>query len=105
MELLKDADRFDHAQPWFVGEIIERVKRDLEEGGLKGEALKNLCGNIAFSVCALIDGAAEFEADGVGLVSYLAFSERDDMMFYPGDNSNLHEYVFGVLDEIFEDDA
>ncbi len=60
---------------------------------------------IAFSVCPLIDSSAGFEADGKEYSSYLAFSDDDDSMFYPGGNSNLHEYVFGVLEGVFGTDA
>lgn len=105
MKLITNNDKFDDLQPWYVGEIIERTRDNLIEAGVKDEALKELCGNIAFSICTLIDGSASFEVEGNEYSSFLAFSDDDESMFYPGGNSYLHEYVFGVLDEIFEDNA
>lgn len=105
MNLETDGARYYKVQPWFVGEIVQAVKRDLERTGLKGEELKDLCGNISFSICSLIDSTAGFEADGEEYSSFLAFSAEEGPMFYPGGNSNLHEYVFGVLEQVFADDA
>ena len=105
MKLETNADRFDELQPWFVGEIIEGIKRQLTNAGIQGDRLKELCGDIAFSVCTEIDGSAGFVVDGTDYSPYLAFSDSEESMFWPGGNSYLHEYVFGVLDEIFEDNA
>ena len=105
MDLVVDGDKFDELQPWYVGEIIEAIKHNLEQAGIGGEKLKELCGDIAFSICAQIDSSAGFEVEGIEYASYLAFSGDDDTMFYPGGNSFLHEYVFGVLDEIFDGNA
>lgn len=105
MKLTVDGDRFDKLQPWYVGVIIERIKQNLEESGIKGDRLKELCGNIAFSVCSEIDSSAGFEVDGIEYSSFLAFSSDEETMFYPGGNSYLHEYVFGVIGEIFEGGA
>ncbi len=102
MELSENAERFDALQPWYVWEMIESIKRSLVEAGIKGEKLKELCGSIAFTVCAQIDGSAGFEVDGHEYDSILAFADESGDLFYPGGNSFLHEYVFGVLDEIFE---
>ena len=105
MELKLDADRFDDLQPWYVGELIESIKRDLEAAGIQGEKLKELCGSIAFSVCTQIDSSAGFEVDGIEYESLLAFSANSEQPFFPGGNSYLHEYVFGVLGEIFDNDT
>ncbi len=101
--LAADADRYDELQPWFVGELIQSTKRHLEEAGLSGKQLKELCGSIVFSTCTLIDNASSFEVDGKNFSPYLAFEVEDGSLVYPGGNSYLHEYVFGVLDEILPD--
>ena len=105
MKLTVDSDKFDSVQPSFVRGIIESIRRHLEESGIKGDALKEMCGNIAFSVCTEIDSSAGFEVDGIEYSSFLAFSSDDETMFYPGGNSYLHEFVFGVVDEVFEGGA
>ena len=87
MKLVTNAERFDNLQSWYVGEIIERTKADLMEVGLKKQVLKDVCGSIAFSTCALIDGSASFEVDGEEYSSFLAFSKNEEEMFYPGGNS------------------
>ena len=104
MELVENGDRFDNLQPWYVGELIESIKRPLIEAGIKGDQLKELCGSIAFGVCSRIDSAAGFEVEGQEYDSILAFADEAGTLFYSGGNSFLHEYVFGVLDELFEND-
>lgn len=101
-KLTVDADRYDELQPWFVGQLIESTKRHLEEAGLSGEQLKDLCGSIVFSACTLIDNSAGFEVEGKDYSPHLAFEVEEGSLIYPGGNSYLHEYVFGVLDELFQ---
>ncbi len=71
------------------------------EAGLSGEALKTACGSVVFSVCTLLDNSSSFEVNGKEYSPYLAFSDNDETLFYPGGNSFLHEYVFGVLEDLF----
>ncbi len=103
MQFEVDADKFDRLQPWYVGEFIEKIKKDLTEAGVDESKLKDLCGTIAFSVCTQIDSSSTFEVDGVEYDTILAFSNEDDKAFFTGASSYLHDYVYGVLDEVFED--
>jgi hypothetical protein len=61
MELKLDSDKFDQHQTIFIGEIIEQIKRHLIEAGLEGDRLKELTGDIAFSVACTIDDTAGIE--------------------------------------------
>lgn len=101
MELKLEADKFDEHQAIFIGEIIERIKSNLEEAGLKGESLKEITGNIAFSVATVIDNSAGIEFDGIEVNPYLTFQSGESEIIHCGGNSFTHEYVFGVLDEVF----
>jgi len=105
VDFVVNEGKFDDLQPWFVGDFILTVKRSLEEGGLSEESIKDVCGTIVFNVCAQLDGSSAFEVAGKVYTPVLAFSEDEKIAFYPGYSANLHEYVYGVLDEIFEDDT
>lgn len=103
MELKLDADKFDEHQAIFIGEIIEQIKAKLEEAGLAGEKLKEVTGNIAFSIACTIDDTASIEFEGVEVNPFLTFLASENELMYCGGNSFTHEYVFGVLDEVFGD--
>jgi hypothetical protein len=101
IELKLDADKFDEHQAIFIGEIIEQIKGKLEEAGLIGEKLKEVTGNIAFSIACTIDDTAGIEFDGIEVNPYLTFLASENELMHCGGNSFTHEYVFGVLDEVF----
>ncbi len=100
--LKSNADEYDEQQVIFIGAIIEDVKSKLEEAGIKGEKLKELTGNISFGIATLIDNSASIEFEGKEVIPLLTFIENNDEVIHCGGNSYTHEYVFGVLDEIFE---
>lgn len=97
-----DSDEYDNQQVMFIGAIIEAVKTKLEEAGIKGEELKELTGNISFGVAALIDNSSSIEFEDKEVVPVLTFLEGEKNLIHCGGNSYTHEYVFGVLDEVFE---
>ena len=97
-----DADDYDDQQAKFIGAIIEDVKAKLEETGLKGDQLKDLTGNISFGIATLIDNSASIEFENKEVVPVLTFLEGENQLIHCGGNSYTHEYVFGVLDEVFE---
>ncbi len=101
-KLKLDSDEYDGQQAIFIGAIIEDVKAKLEEAGIKDEALKDLAGNISFGFATLIDNSSSIEFDGKEIVPVLTFLEGEEELIHCGGNSYTHEYVFGVLDEIFE---
>ncbi|WP_019142761.1 hypothetical protein [Noviherbaspirillum massiliense] len=101
MNLILDEDKFDEHQAILAGELIEQIKRHLEEAGLEGDKLKELTGRIAFSVACVIDGASPIEWEGTEVHPYLTFRSGDDEIMHWNDSSSIHEYVFGTLDDIF----
>jgi hypothetical protein len=101
MKLILDGDKFDEHQAIFIGAIIEQIKRHLEEAGLEGAKLKEVTGNIAFSIACTIDDTAGIEYGGTEVNPYLTFLHGDDEIMHCGGNSYTHEYVFGILDEVF----
>lgn len=71
MELKLDSETFDEHQMILIGEIIERTKNNLEDAGIKGEQLKEVVGNIAFSIATTLDNSSTTEFDGVVVNPYL----------------------------------
>ena len=63
LKLKLDSDEYDDQQAIFIGAIVEDVKAQLEEAGIRGEALKELTGSISFGVVTLIDNSSSIEFD------------------------------------------
>ena len=103
LKLKLNAEEFDEQQVIFIGAIVEDVKARLEEEGVVGDKLKELVGNISFGIATLIDNSASIEFQGKEIFPQLTFySEENDELIHCDGNSYLHEYVFGLVDEIFE---
>ncbi len=68
---------------------------------MEGEKLKETTGKIAFSIACTIDDTAGIEFEGTEVNPYLTFLRDDDDIMHCGGNSFTHEYVFGILDEVF----
>ena len=103
-KLVEDAERYDNWQPYFIGEIIQAVKRELEASKVPKKKLRDLTESIAFSVACIIDGSQTFEVDGEEIDPILTFSIEENELIHWGGNSSLHEYVHGVAQEIFEEE-
>ena len=102
MELGQNETTFDEHQSILIGEIIERIKSSLEKAGVTGENLKSLTGDIAFKIATTLDNSSKTEFEGVVVNPYLTFQTNENELIHCGGNSYMHEYVFGVLDEVFE---
>ena len=105
MQLKTDADRFDQLQQILIREIIEQIRLKLVEAGYRGEELKDITGNIAFSVASTIDDMAGIESDGIEVRPYLTFVTEDDQLVHGGENSYSHEYVADIIGEIFNESS
>lgn len=101
MELELNEDTFDEHQAILIGEIIEKIKSNLEEAGLEGENLKKITGNIAFSIATTLDNSSTTEFEGTIVKPYVTFLSSENNIMHCGDFSYMHEYVFGILDEVF----
>jgi len=101
MKLVADADRFDAWQSFFICDMMEIMKRHLEEAHLPAAQVRDLTEKLAFSIACAIDGSQSVEVDGVELNPILTFAPGGDELIHCGGNSYMHEYVFGISDEIF----
>ena len=102
MKLVLDADNFDNWQTYFIGEIMEEIKQHLEDAQLPATQVRDLTEKMAFSVACVLDGSRSVEVNGVELNPILTFSPEGEDLVHCGGNSYMHEYVFGISDEIFE---
>lgn len=81
--------------------MIVRIADRLEAAGIKGEALKDLTGKVAFEIASMIDGVTEVSFEGSAACPYLTFQRGDQELIHLGGNSYTHELVFGILNAMF----
>jgi hypothetical protein len=102
MELTKNADSFTEQQEIFTGEMISRIADHLEASGIEGEKLKELTGQIAFTVASMLDGVSDISFDGSVAKPLLTFFTNDEEVIDFGGNSYTHELVYGILNAMFD---
>ena len=105
MKIELNPDRFDELQLRVLEELIVSIRDGLREAGLTDDQiLYESTGKLAFSVAAIIDGSRLMELEGSPVVPFLAFANErngDELVAAVG-GSWMHEYVFGTVDEVFE---
>lgn len=101
MKLSIDSDSYLEKQEIFTGEMIARIADHLEKAGVKGEALEELTGKVAFEIASMIDGISEISFEGSEAHPYLTFQKGDEELVHLGGNSYTHELVFGILNAMF----
>lgn len=101
MQLNIDADKFDEQQKAFVREIIEQIRFKLATSGCCSDKLKEVTGEIAFSVASTIDDTARIEHEGGEVRPYITFVSEEGQLIHGGENSYMHEYVASLIDELF----
>ena len=101
METRVDVEKFDQLQEIFARDLMERIRLKLLEAGIAGNTLKDLTGEIAFSVTSAMDDLAIIEKDGVEAHPYLTFIDEDEKLIHCGENSFAHELIAGLMDEVF----
>jgi len=104
MNVERDDAAFDDCQMELVYQILGAIHRELVGQGIAAGKVKDISADIAFNVCALIDGSASLEAGGKRIVPVLMFSRdlKVEQLMWAGGPSSLHEYVFGAADDYFE---
>ena len=102
MQLKLDVEHFEELQELFIRETIEQIRFQLIKGGISGTQLRDLTGEIAFSVASTVDDNAGIEFDGVAVKPYLNFAAEEDQLIHCGENSCTHELVASVIDEVFQ---
>jgi len=103
MELTLDVEKFEQYEEILIKEIIQQVRLKLVEAGLTGENLRDATGNIVFSFASTLDDNAAIEIDGVEVKPFLMFANDDGTLLHCGENSNSHEFVADIMDEVFND--
>ena len=101
MQQILDVEKFEALQEILVREIIEQIRFKLAQGGITGDLLRELTGEIAFSVTSSIDGQANIEQDGLHVNPYLAFIGEEQEIIHCGENSFSHEFVADVMKKVF----
>src|SRR5690242_14929719 len=98
MNITPDENQFHKKRIALLREMVTSFKRELEEAGVREEAIYDLTGRLAFSVGAILDGSRVMDCDGKPLIPYLAFAEnsnRKTLVIDPN-GSRLHECANGV---------
>ncbi len=101
MQQILDVEKFGQFQEAFVREIIEQVRFKLAQGGVSGDQLRELTGEIAFSVTSTIDNQAMIEHDGTPVHPHLAFIGEEGEVIHCGENSFAHELVADMIGKMF----
>lgn len=101
MQQILDVEKFEELQEILVREIIEQIRFKLAQGGISGDQLRDLTGEIAFSVASTIDDQANIEQDGLEVHPYLAFIGKEQEIIHCGENSFAHEFVADVMKNVF----
>ena len=101
MQLKLDVEKYDELQEILIREIMEQIRFQLVKGGVSGDALRDLTGEIAFSVASTIDDTAGIEFEGTEVKPYLCFASDEEELLHCGENSCTHELVAGMVDQLF----
>jgi hypothetical protein len=101
MQQILDVEKFEELQEILVREIIEQIRFKLAQGGITGDKLQELTGEIAFSVTSTIDDHANIEQDGLEVHPYLAFIGKEQEIIHCGENAYGHEFVADLMKKVF----
>lgn len=102
MQLNLDSTVFEEQQVLLVRELVQNIHVKLQEAGLTGTPLEEATASIAFSVVSTLDDNAAIEIDGTEVHPYLTFRTGDEELTHCGENSYLHEFVYEVLQAMFQ---
>ncbi|NBC46750.1 MAG: hypothetical protein GVY22_01905 [Gammaproteobacteria bacterium] len=102
MQLNLESTVFEEQQVLLVRELVQSIRVKLQEAGLTGTQLEETTASIAFSVASTLDDNAAIEVDGTEVHPYLTFRTGDEALTHCGENSYLHEFVYEVLQAMFQ---
>lgn len=102
MQLEIDTDKYEQHQQILLRELIEQIRFKLAAAGYKGSDLKEVTGEIAFSVASTIDDMAKIKFEGTEVSPYLTFKTDDKQLIHCGENSYMNEFVASLMNEIFD---
>ena len=101
MQLETDVEKFEKYQQVLIREIIEQIRFKLAAAGYSGDNLREVTGEIAFSVASTIDDMAKIEFEGNEIKPYLTFRNDDTQLIHCGENSYMNEFVANLMNEVF----
>jgi hypothetical protein len=96
---------YDQRQQQLALELLRAIKEALVEVDTPPELVKQLTGDIGFAVTAILDDSRSFEAEDGGTLSpMVTFLVGDEQLEFGGGNSWMHEYVYGLLPDLFPEE-
>ena len=106
MNIDRDDDKYDYNQEVMLENIVTSCKRILEENGVDSEMIYSIAGDLAFDVCAIIDGSAVMGSEESPVIPFLAFSKNEEKsnLIINDSGSCLHEMTYGIVDKVFDID-
>jgi len=106
MNIDRDDDKYDYNQEVMLEKIVTSCKRILEENDVDNEMIYSIAGDIAFDVCAIIDGSTLMGSEESPVTPFLTFSKNEEKnsLIVNDSGSCLHEMTYGVVDKVFEID-
>lgn len=105
MKIIEDEARFDALQMHLTYEIIRAVHHELERAKIAKAKLKELTGAVAFQVCAVLDCSHEMKMeDGAAVRPVVTFAADEEIaeVISGGGVSDMHEHVYGAVDDYFD---
>lgn len=101
MQLTTDTDKFEAYQKILIREMIEQIRFKLAASGISGDQLREITGEIAFSVASTIDDMAKIEFEGTEIKPYLTFRTDEAQLIDCGENSYMNEFIASLMNEVF----
>jgi hypothetical protein len=102
MKLIEDGHHFDEMQQTLIGALIESIKDEVESEKLAPELARSLVEKISFSIAVILDGSRDATFDGNEAFPFMTFQNEEDDLVSSGGGSWMHEYVFGVINQLYE---
>lgn len=107
MNTVKDEGKYDSNQEVMLENIVASFKRILEQNGVDEEMIYSIAGDLAFDVCAKIDGSAVMGSEESPVIPFLTFCKNEqekNILIVNESGSNMHEMTYGIVDKVFEVD-
>lgn len=100
-----DEDLFDKYERNFMRELVQRLKRNLQDFGIPHDKLQDAVATVAFSIAATLDNCAEMmQPDGTPLIPVLTFENAEGAeLIGRSSGTYMHEYISEVVDEVFSE--
>lgn len=106
MKIEKDDDKYDKFQEHILENIVREIKDTLEEKGVDEDLIYDITGDLAFSICAIVDSSRVMEVEGEPVLPFLTFAKSDkkEELIAMDGGSYMHEMAFGFTDEVFDEE-